>query len=280
MTHAATGDGPPGSRGMSIGHVVEVLSKEFDGVSVSKIRFLETQGLVSPKRSDSGIRVFAQDDLDRLRYILSAQRDRFWPLRVIKTHLERLERATLRPPTAPEGSTGAAAEPTTELTGEPNGEPVPSAGATASGSGRGSVGTISASPVPAPIERPLRRRAVRVSPAELRERTGLDTATYGALKSFGLLRVDHSGRHGVEDIEIAEQAAVLAGYGIEARHLRLFRVAADREVGLAEQILEPLRRRRARGAPGPDPEQVQADIVARGLALHTALVRAGLRTSR
>jgi hypothetical protein len=121
---------------------------------------------------------------------------------------------------------------------------------------------------------------MRVSPGELRESTGLDLPTYSALKSFGLLRVDATGRHGVDDMEIARQAAALAGYGIEARHLRLFRVAADREIGLAEQVLEPLRRRRARGAPGPDPEQVQADVVTRSLALHSALVRAGLRGSR
>ncbi len=244
---------------MPIGQVVHILADEFDGVTVSKIRFLETQGLVNPERSDSGIRIFADDDLERLRYILRAQRDRFWPLRVIKEHLEQVERAAIYPGSSLWPSQPAApdAEPATHTNAESAAAPAtPAAGL------------------------PPRRRAVRVTPAVLRERTGLDTATYAALKSFGLLRVDTTGRHGVEDIEIAEQAAALARYGIEARHLRLFRVAADREVGLAEQVLEPLRRRRTRGAPGPDPEHVQADIVTRSLALHTALVQAGLRTYR
>ncbi|MGB3258210.1 MAG: MerR family transcriptional regulator [Ornithinimicrobium sp.] len=246
--------GIPGSdQGWPIGRVVDVLAAEFTGVSVSKIRFLEAQGLVTPERSESGTRLFLPEDVDRLRFILAAQRDKFWPLRVIREHLDQLDR------------TGAAVSP--ELSPEPGSFP-------------------SASPVaPEPAAeveppRPIRRRSARVSPADLRESTGLDLATYNALKSFGLLRVDAAGRHSLEDIEVARQAAGLSAYGIEARHLRLFRVAADREIGLAEQILEPIRRRRARGAGGADPEQVQSDIVARSLALHTALVRAGLSTSR
>ncbi|HKJ11750.1 MAG TPA: MerR family transcriptional regulator [Ornithinimicrobium sp.] len=230
----------------SIGGVVAELRPDFPGVSVSKIRFLEAQGLIVPDRNDSGMRVFHPRDIERLRFILTAQRDRFLPLKVIRDHLDGHDR---------QGEEAAAAPPAT----------LPTPAATA---------TDEVAPPPA------RRRQVRVSASELREHTGLDAATYGALKSFGLLRVDAAGRHGVDDMEIARQAAALSAYGIEARHLRLFRVAADREIGLAEQVLEPLRRRRARGAPGADPEQVQADIVARSLALHSALVRAGLRASR
>jgi len=211
-------------------------------VSVSKIRFLESQGLIVPDRNDSGMRVFTPQDIERLRFILTAQRDRFLPLRVIREHLDGHDRDTVPRPLT------AALPPQAE-------------------------DTTAAPP-------PQRRRQMRVSPTELRDSTGLDVPTYSALKSFGLLRVDAAGRHGVDDMEIARQAAALAAYGIEARHLRLFRVAADREIGLAEQVLEPLRRRRARGAPGADPEKVQGDIVTRSLALHSALVRAGLRGSR
>ncbi len=246
--------GIPGSdQGWPIGRVVDVLTTEFIGVSVSKIRFLEAQGLVTPERSESGTRLFLPEDVDRLRFILSAQRDKFWPLRVIREHLDQLDRAGTAVPTQPAAASDAS--PTTPPPGE----------------------TAAADPEPA---RPIRRRSARVSPADLRESTGLDLATYNALKSFGLLRVDAAGRHSLEDIEVARQAAALSAYGVEARHLRLFRVAADREIGLAEQILEPIRRRRARGAGGVDPEEVQSDIVARSLALHTALVRAGLSTSR
>ncbi|MGB7447902.1 MAG: MerR family transcriptional regulator [Ornithinimicrobium sp.] len=231
---------PPEST-ISIGGVVTILRPDFPDVSVSKIRFLESEGLIVPERNDSGMRVFAPHDVERLRFILTAQRERFLPLRVIREHLDGFDR---------HGQQG-------QLTPSAVVQPPPDAAAPP----------------------PPRRRQMRVSPGELRESTGLDLPTYSALKSFGLLRVDAAGRHGVDDMEIARQAAALAAYGIEARHLRLFRVAADREIGLAEQVLEPLRRRRARGAPGADPDQVQADVVARSLALHSALVRAGLRSS-
>lgn len=115
---------------------------------------------------------------------------------------------------------------------------------------------------------------------ELRERTGLDQGTYAQLKAFGLLRTDATGRHHADDLDVATAAAALAGYGLEARHLRLFRVAADREVGLTQQILEPLRRRHARTSQGPDPAHVEAELLAHSLALHVALVRAGLSQSR
>ncbi len=241
---------PDTDQGWPIGRVVDVLAAEFSGVSVSKIRFLEAQGLVTPERSESGTRLFLPEDVNRLRFILTAQRDKFWPLRVIREHLDQLDRSGGSP--APQASLVAG---------------MPSDAPPAAAAGPEHV-------------RPIRRRSARVSPADLRESTGLDTATYNALKSFGLLRVDAAGRHSLEDIEVARQAAALSAYGVEARHLRLFRVAADREIGLAEQILEPIRRRRARGAAGADPDEVQADIVARSLALHTALVRAGLSTSR
>ncbi len=246
-------------QGWPIGRVVDVLAAEFSGVSVSKIRFLESQGLVTPERSESGTRFFLPEDVDRLRFILAAQRDKFWPLRVIREHLDRMDRS------------GASPAPAV----------LPEAGATHSSGMPNTANAPTDVPPAAPDQaRPIRRRSARVSPADLRESTGLDAATYNALKSFGLLRVDAAGRHSSEDIEVARQAAALSAYGIEARHLRLFRVAADREIGLAEQILEPIRRRRARGAAGADPEEVQADIVAHSLALHTALVRAGLSTSR
>src|SRR5690606_35876104 len=102
-----------------------------------------------------------------------------------------------------------------------------------------------------------RRRSVRLSPKELREQSGVDAATYAALKAFGMITTDAAGRHSADDVDIARQCAALASFGLEPRHLRLFRVAADREVGLTEQILEPVRRRQARGQAGRDPEELQ-----------------------
>ncbi|HLS40876.1 MAG TPA: MerR family transcriptional regulator, partial [Ornithinicoccus sp.] len=125
-----------------------------------------------------------------------------------------------------------------------------------------------------------RRRSIRLSPKELREQAGIDSATYAALKAFGLLTPDASGRHSADDVDIARQCGALASFGLEPRHLRLFRVAADREVGLTEQILEPVRRRRARGQGGRDPDVLQAELLAHAVALHVALVRAGLERGR
>lgn len=245
-------------QGVPIGRVLSMLQQDFPDLSVSKIRYLETEGLVQPLRRESGYRTFSPGDIDRLRFVLTAQRDRFWPLRVIKDVLDRLDRGL----------------PVPEVD-RPTQQP---------GVDRGSTGTGSSAERPpgttrAGVETVLRRggrTAVRMTSAELRSATGLDLATYSALTAFGLLRPDHAGRHGGDDLDVAREAAALAAYGIEARHLRLFRVAADREIGLAEQVLEPLRRRRARGAPGADPDDVQTEILAHGLTLHTALVRSGL----
>jgi DNA-binding transcriptional MerR regulator len=234
--------------GMSIGAVLKHLQPEFPDLTISKIRYLESEGLVCPQRRESGLRRFAPEDVERLRFVLSAQRDRFWPLKVIKDQLDRMDRGLEpdRPSAVPDGG-GRSARPATGL------------------------------PTPEELRR---RRSVRLSPAELREQSGVDAATYAALKAFGLITVDASGRHSADDVDIAQQCGALASYGLEPRHLRLFRVAADREVGLTEQILEPVRRRQARGQAGGDPEQLQVELLGHALALHVALVRAGLERGR
>lgn len=241
-----------GPRGISIGAVLRQLQPEFPDLTISKIRYLETEGLITPERRSSGYRLFADSDIARLRFILTAQRDRFWPLKVIKEALDRLDRGLDVP-----GLTTTTPEGTETRDGEDDGD------------GGAVVTDLSAAAL-------RRRRAIRLSPAELRERTGLDRPAYAQLKAFGLLRTDSSGRHHADDLDVATAAAVLARYGLEARHLRSFRIGADRELGLAQQILEPLRRRKARGASGPDPDDVEAELLSTMLALHVALVRSGL----
>lgn len=250
--------GSPG--GVSIGAVLRELQADFPDLTISKIRYLETEGLISPERRASGYRLFTEADIARLRFILTAQRDRFWPHKVIKDALDRLDRGLDVP-----GLTEDVAEVTGSVAAVGTQQEGPSQGAT--------LGDLSAAAL-------RRRRTVRLTPAELRERTGLDQGTYGQLKAFGLLRTDSSGRHHADDLDVASAAAALAGYGLEARHLRLFRVAADREIGLTQQILEPLRRRHARGAAGLDPGEVEAQLLAHSLALHIALVRSGLAQGR
>lgn len=250
--------------GLSIGEVLRQVEPDFPDLTISKIRYLETEGLISPERRASGYRSYSPADVARLRFILTAQRDRFWPLKVIRDALDRLDQGLDVPGlTSPEEP--AEAPTAVSCLAEP--------GPTAPASRGATLGDLSAAAL-------KRRRAVRVTPAELRERTGLDQSVYGQLKAFGLLRVDSSGRHHADDLDVATAAAALAGYGLEARHLRLFRVAADREVGLTQQILEPLRRRHARGAAGPDPADVEAELLAHSLALHIALVRSGLAQGR
>jgi DNA-binding transcriptional MerR regulator len=246
-----------GSDGISIGAVLKELQPDFPDLTISKIRYLETEGLVSPERRSSGYRLFGPADVNRLRFVLTAQRERFWPLKVIKDALDRLDQGLDVP-----GLTDARDDPPVAASGgavAPQRDPSPGARVT----------DLSAAAL-------RRRRAVRLTPAELRERTGLDTAVYAQLKAFGLLRTDSAGRHHADDLDVATAAAGLAGYGMEARHLRSFRIGADREIGLARQVLEPLRRRQARGASGPDPADVEAELLSTMLALHVALVRSGL----
>lgn len=247
--------------GVSIGAVLRQLQGDFPDLTISKIRYLEQEGLISPERRASGYRLFSEADVARLRFILTAQRDRFWPHKVIKDVLDRLDQGLDVPGLTDGGpEDGQVALPSIEQGEHQSERSAP-------------VSDLSAAAL-------RRRRAVRLSPTELRERTGLEMGAYSQLKAFGLLRTDAGGKHHADDIDVAEAAAALARYGLEARHLRLFRVAADREVGLTQQLLEPLRRRRARGAAGPDPADVEAQLLAHSLALHVALVRSGLNQPR
>lgn len=257
MTSAARAE-HHGPEGISIGAVLKQLEPDFPDLTISKIRYLETEGLISPERRSSGYRLFGPGDVARLRFVLTAQRDRFWPLKVIKDALDRLDQGLDVPGLTDGGEDPAELAPSA----------VRSDGAAADAE-EARVTDLSAAAL-------RRRRAVRLTPAELRERTGLDIGVYGQLKAFGLLRTDSSGRHHADDVDVATAAAGLAGYGMEARHLRSFRIGADREIGLARQILEPLRRRQARGAAGPDPAEVEAELLSTMLALHVALVRSGL----
>jgi DNA-binding transcriptional MerR regulator len=229
---------------MTIGAVLAALVPDFPDVSISKIRFLEAEGLLTPERTGSGYRTFSPEDLERLRYILTAQRDRFWPLRVIREALDKLDRGL-------EPAPGDAA---------PSGPRVP-AGA-------------SDPDLPTALE--LGRRAdLRLTDVELRDAAGLDQATFEALSTFGLLRPDSSGHYSDAALAVARAAGALAAYGIEPRHLRPFRTAAEREIGLVQQVVSPIRgqRRRKDGKVALDPT---AQILVECIALHTALVKAGL----
>ena len=226
---------------MTIGAVLDSLKPDFPDISISKIRFLEAEGLVTPERTPSGYRHFSDEDVERLRYILTAQRDRFWPLKVIRESLDALDRG-LTP--AEEGGEAVRPQPPKPRPDED---------------------------VPTAAEL-TRTTTLRLTREELAASAGLDAATMDALDTFGLLRRDADGHYGEAALGIAHAAAGLAAYGIEPRHLRPFRTAADREIGLVQQVAAPLRGRPGQaGKEDPTPEVLRLCI-----ALHTALVKDGL----
>lgn len=242
MPLQAETDPAPGrsTRGrLTVGAVVRQLGQEFPDLTISKLRFLEAEGLVRPERTAAGYRQYTGEDIERLRYVLTAQRDRFWPLKVIQESLDALDRGLI-PPEA-----------------EASARPVPG-------------------PVDADQDLPTTRqlapdRPVALTRAELLAATGLGSELLDDLADHGLLQVGPSGHFSREDAHVAQAAAGLAAYGIEPRHLRAFRTAADREVGLVEQALGP---RHASGPLGASEEAL--DVARLCLQLHLGLVKARL----
>jgi DNA-binding transcriptional MerR regulator len=228
---------------MSIGEVLRRLRVEFPDVSISKIRFLEAEGLVEPQRSPSGYRKFSHADLERLRYVLAAQRDHYLPLRVIREHLDAIARG-LDPPAM------AGQSPR-----------VPSPAALPDG----------AEPLPGQGE-------IRLSRAELLANSGLTDSQLTELQQYGLVQVASGGEHyDRAALTIASTAAALAGHGLEPRHLRTFKTAADREAGLLEQVAAPIARRRDDEATARA-ESVRDELAGLAARLHDGLVRLALRS--
>lgn len=229
---------------LSIGEVLSKLRSEFSDITISKIRFLEAEGLIDPQRTPSGYRKFTNLDLERLRYVLSAQRDQYLPLRIIKENLDSLDRG-LQPAPLPGGA------PTPRLA-TIDGELAPSTFGQSSD--------------------------LRLSREELLKSSGITDGQLVQLESYGLIAP--RGRHYDSDaLAIARTVTALASFGIEPRHLRSFKSAADREIGLIEQVITPLARQK-----GPDSkaraEEVQREIASLSVRLHAALVRGGLHGLR
>jgi DNA-binding transcriptional MerR regulator len=229
--------------GLSIGEVLLRLQAEFAEVTISKIRFLESEGLVEPARTASGYRKFSSAEVERLRYVLTAQRDQYLPLKVIKEHLAAMDRG-LRPPAAPGGRPAAPAD-----LQEPAGLPAAEDFST--------YGTV-----------------LRLTREELRAAAEITVELLDQLESHGLV-VANGNHYDGDALLVAKAAAEFAAYGVEPRHLRPFRTAADREVGLIEQVVSPLTRQREDEAGRQADEKVR-DLAALAVRLHAALVRSGL----
>ncbi|MFW6204525.1 MAG: MerR family transcriptional regulator, partial [Actinomycetota bacterium] len=194
-------------------------------------------GLVQPDRAPSGYRRFTHDDVARLRYVLTVQRDHYLPLRVIKEQLERLDQGLDTDDEEPEAA----------------------------------VPVRPGAPLPVPAD----PGEVRLTRNSLMEAAGIDADLLAELESHQLI----AARGGVFDgdaLVIARTAGELAEYGLQPRHLRTIRSAAEREAGLVEQVVAPLLRQRGAGARGRA-EEVARDITRLTARLHAALVDARVR---
>ncbi|HEU5160257.1 MAG TPA: MerR family transcriptional regulator [Streptosporangiaceae bacterium] len=244
---------------MTIGEVLGLLRGDFPDVTISKIRFLESEGLIEPARTPSGYRKFTHADVERLRFILAAQRDHYLPLRVIRERLATRDRAADPPPSASPSSASPASG-----TGRPR-------TLVAADDGGGGAGfSLSAEPIA-----PTAERQVALTRGQLIDGAGIDEPLLSQLEEFGLIRRS-GGHYDGEALAIAKAAGALGAFGFEARHLRTVKAAAEREVGLIEQMITPLLRRRSPGAHGRA-EDTAREIAALTLRLHTVLVSAGLR---
>jgi DNA-binding transcriptional MerR regulator len=277
---------------LSIGEVLAELNDEFPDITISKIRFLESQGLVNPERTPSGYRKFFPHDLARLRWILYQQKEHFLPLKVIKERLDELppgEEARLLDP-APATATGAT---------EPD----------ASAAERAEAGTIAARPVTAAAAPPRRQAAGRRAPAfaptlptdefeaendvvgapdadtqhsrgELVAAAGIDDAQLSELEGYGLVapsrEVDGVAQYDDDALDVARIAAGFFRRGIEARHLRMYRTSAEREAVLFGQVLMPFVRQRNPEARGRLQEEL-VELSTLGRRLRTAMLRDAVR---
>jgi DNA-binding transcriptional MerR regulator len=262
---------------MSIGEVLARLRPEFPDITISKLRFLEAEGLVEPLRAPSGYRKYTPAHLERLRYVLAAQRDRYLPLRVIREQIEaqdRGERVVGLPPVPPAPRAEASARSTAPRSAASG---PTSEGSGASGASREDGDWRGAGPARAEASaRSTELGDSRLTRAQLSERSGLDEAGIVDLEQYGLLTANPNGFYSTEALTVARVAARLAEYGLEGRHLRPYRTTADREVGLLAQLVPVLARQAGPGGREQALETVH-ELAALCAQLHGALVRQGLR---
>ena len=235
---------------MSIGAVLDLLRRDFPDVTISKIRFLEAEGLVTPQRAASGYRRFTAYDCARLRFILTAQRDQYLPLKVIRAQLD--------------------AQPDGELppVGSPYGVP-----RLVSVSDSGEVGAGQAGGSDAAAVAPTR---IRLSREDLLERSGVDDDLLTALVKAGVITTGPGGFFDEHAVVILQCAHALSEYGVEPRHLRAFRSAADRQSDLIGQIAGPLVKAGKAGA-RDRADDLAREVAALAITLHTSLIKSAVR---
>jgi len=238
----------PALAGMSIGAVLDLLRPDFPDVTISKIRFLEAEGLVTPERTPSGYRRFTAYDCARLRFILTAQRDHYLPLKVIKAQLDD----------------------------QPDGE-LPA------------IGSAYAVPRLVPVSddthsdasdvgagRSAARPQVRLSREDVLAKSGVDDELLSTLVRAGVIKTGQAGFFDEYTVVTLQCAQALADYGIEPRHLRAFRSAADRQSDLIAQIAGPVDKTRRAGA-RDRADDLAREVAALAITLHTSLIKSAVR---
>lgn len=223
----------------SIGQVLKILAEEFPDVSISKIRFLESEGLITPERAPSGYRKYSDADIQRLRYILDVQQKQYLPLKVIREHLAALDAGTTPPPLD---------APASDL-----------------------VETKVPATAPVAVTHPP-KNPIQITRRELLRLSGLSDTVLAELERHALV-VPRRGTvyFGRDALTVAVVARKLAPYGLDARHLRLIKQAAERESALVDQVVSSHARR------GTNPRQALADVMQLVLHAHAALLRSSIQ---
>jgi len=303
---------------LSIGEVLNILREEFADVTISKIRFLESQGLIDPERTPSGYRKFYESDVSRLRWILHQQKENFLPLKVIKERLDRMgeeqpapvhsiARAKPRARRAPSRQARRAQDLAPQL---PLGDPMPAApdhDELAPTAENGDRARMDDNTPPREKDETAKPRAEETRPArpdeaapevpedaapagnkdgltrrELARSAGLEDWQLNELESFGLLEpVAYHGNDALFDDEgqaIASAAAGFYAHGISARHLRMYKHFAEREAGLFQQVMLQYIRQRNPEARAKAQQEL-ASLSRLGRALRSALLVKAVRDS-
>ena len=229
----------------SIGQVLKVLKEDFPDVTISKIRFLEAEGLISPERAPSGYRRYSDHDIDRLHYILDVQKNQYLPLKVIRENLEAMDA----------------------------GDPAPTAPAPVHPDAPAAAPTQRQQATLPPQRLGLGKRAIHVTRKELLQLSGLTESTLAELERHGLV-VPRRGtiHYGRDALTVAVAARKLSGYGMDARHLRAIKQAAEREAALVDLAVSAHSRRRRTS------RQELGDVMQLVLYAHAALLRSSIST--
>ena len=290
---------------LSIGEVLSLVQEDFPDVTISKIRFLESQGLLDPERTPSGYRKFYSGDIERLQWILTQQRDHFLPLKVIRERLDEWDATGNRPATegAPAGDAemeaeGAHADVLTATRAE---EPEPPAEPEELDPRHAAASLAAASaielehvpepepapepPAPAPSPAEPAPADFRVGPSstsltaqELADRVGVEVSVIAELEGYSLIESRRIGPESYFEpsaVAVAEACRRFLDHGMEVRHLRMYKIAAEREAGVFEQLVMPLLKQRNPAAKARAVEMVRS-LAEVGEAMHAALLRNAL----